>query len=537
MVTLLSDYIITPMAEGVDPNIESILAGESAIQLHNDAHGTPLHTPVIASLLDADKYLLEGYTLFESLCIKVAEKALEHTGIDAASERCVFVVSSTKGDIWESIAVSATRVAKYFNNSQEPVVVSAACTSGVCAQLTAYRLIEAGMYDTAVVIGCDVQSDFIISGFECLNAIDHYACKPFDLCRGGLNLGDAAACMVLSKWCSNSGWRLAGGSIHNDANHISGPSRTAEGSLRCLQDMLSIVPAEALACVSLHGTGTAYNDEMESIAIHRAGMDGVPVSALKGNYGHTMGAAGILECILSIHAIDRGLILPVKGYLKQGTTYALNISNEARGTEAKSFIKLLSGFGGINAALLWSKDATQKAPVATLKSVEVIDSLELRNDDLASGYKRELGDYPKFFKMDLMSKAGWLGAELLLKRNGARGILDAENTVVIIASRSGSLCNDINFNKTIADKANYYPSPSLFVYTLPNIVAGEIAIKEHIYGETASYILSDKSQLDAIVAATAAALKPCQIIAGWVECRAADDYEVDIKLIKTKETI
>lgn len=535
MVTLLSDYIITPMSEGVDSNIESILTGESTIKCHSDVHGVELHSPVMASLLDEGRYQIEGYTLFESLCIRVAEKALEHTGIDSASERCVFVISSTKGDIWESIAVSATCVAGYFSNSVKPVVVSAACTSGVCAQLTAYRLIEAGMYDTAVVIGCDVQSDFIISGFECLNALDHYACKPFDLCRGGLNLGDAAACMVLSKWCSNSGWRLAGGSIHNDTNHISGPSRTAEGSLRCLQDMKKLIPAEALACISLHGTGTAYNDEMESIAIHRAGMDGVPVSALKGNYGHTMGAAGILECILTIHALDRGLILPVMGYSKQGTTYALNISNEARGTEAKAFIKLLSGFGGINAALLWSKDAGQKSNAVTPKKVEVIDRLAFENYDLVSEYKREFPDYPKFFKMDLMSKAGWLGAELLLKRNGARGILDAENTVVIIASRSGSLCNDINFNKTIADKANYYPSPSLFVYTLPNIVAGEIAIKEHIYGETASYILSDKSQLDTIVAATAAALKPCQIIAGWVECRAADDYEVDIKLIKTKE--
>ena len=92
---------------------------------------------------------------------------------------------------------------------------------------------------------------------------------------------------------------------------------------------------------------------MEALAIHRAGLDTTPGSALTGFYGHCMGAAGLLETILTIHALDRGLILPVRGFSKQGTTSAVNVSPEARPTDGHSYIKLLSGFGGVNAAVAW----------------------------------------------------------------------------------------------------------------------------------------------------------------------------------------
>lgn len=558
MVRLLSDYIVTPLGEGVADNIKAILDGDTAIAIHNSVHGEVLVEGVMASLLDSEKYKIEGYSLFESVSIYAVSKALEGCNVDVKADGTVFVISSTKGDIWKSIADSASDVARYFGNRNKPIVVLTACTSGVSAQLTAWRLLESGAYDTAIIVGCDIQSEFTVSGFQALKAVSGELCKPFDKDRCGLNLGEAAACMVVStKNIDGAKWCLNGGSIHNDANHISGPSRTAEGSLRCLNDVVKLLDTESIGCISVHGTGTLYNDEMESIAIHRAGLDSVPVSALKGIYGHTMGAAGVLETVLTMHAADMGLVLPTRGFHEQGTTYKVSISNKEQTNSKPAFIKLLSGFGGVNAAVAWKRVSNEEANNAIIsgaetlgaetdakvgvtcgvaeRSMEVVERVTLTvQNDIMALYRAELESYPKFFKMDILSRLGWLGTELLLKKAGLLNALDTETTAIILASRCGSLKNDRDYNKTIEDKENYYPSPSLFVYTLPNIVSGEIAIKEHIMGETSCYVLSDKSQLDDIVNVSARYMNDCYIIAGWIDCESADRYEAELKLIRIK---
>lgn len=148
---------------------------------------------------------------------------------------------------------------------------------------------------------------------------------------------------------------LLRGAIRNDANHISGPSRTGEGSFRAIKVVLGDVEPEELALVSVHGTSTAYNDEMESIALTRAGLQNVPVNSLKGYFGHTMGAAGILETILSMASVDDGTVLGTRGYSECGVSCPLDISPEPRKTTKRAFAKLLSGFGGCNAAGIFVK--------------------------------------------------------------------------------------------------------------------------------------------------------------------------------------
>ena len=94
---------------------------------------------------------------------------------------------------------------------------------------------------------------------------------------------------------------------------------------------------------------------MESIALDRALLAQVPINGLKGYYGHTMGAAGVLETIISMRAVDDGVVLPTKGYSSLGVSRNINVSSRLRTTAARSFVKLLSGFGGCNAALLMTK--------------------------------------------------------------------------------------------------------------------------------------------------------------------------------------
>ncbi len=532
MICAIADNIISPLGLTTEANLKAVKEGRTALCSHTSVHGERLHESFIGSLFE-DLPLLPGMTAFESLCVKSVEQVLISSGIDATDTSCVFVLSTTKGNIWSSPAESAAKIASYFGNKSTPIVVSTACTSGVSAQIVAWRLLMLGVYKTAIVVGCDVQSEFVVSGFQSFNALSNQICRPFDKSRNGLNAGEAVATLVLSTEREGK-WQLIGGSIHNDANHISGPSRTAEGSLRCLEDAKNMADPADWAFISVHGTGTLYNDEMESIAISRAGLSQIPVSALKGNYGHTMGAAGLLETILSLHAADEGIILPVKGYVEQGTTYPVNISSKARKTNGNTFVKLLSGFGGVNSVVVWRKTESCCNP-ATLEIPEysIVEEISLsEKDDLVQLYRSQIGDYPKFFKMDLLSRAGFVGVELLLKK--ANVVLDGESTAVVMANYSSSLKNDTDYQATISDAANYFPSPALFVYTLPNIVTGELAIRHHIFGETAFYLLPSEEDINPLITTTFLNPQTKMAIVGWVECPSAKCWNAHFRLIMRK---
>jgi len=540
VIYAIADNILSPLGSTTKENFEAVLRAQSRISSYAQVHGHALMEPFVGSLM-GELPQIAGYSAFEAMCIRSAEAAIRDAELDAAADDCLFVVSTTKGNIWDSPAESAARIAGYFGNRVRPVVVSTACTSGVSAQVVAHRLLAAGRCKTAVVVGCDVQTPFIVSGFQSFKALSAEPCRPFDAKRSGLNAGEAAATLILQRSDEQrpGAWQLLVGSIHNDANHISGPSRTAEGSLRCLEDALALLPAEELAFVSVHGTGTAYNDEMESIALFRAGLSEVPVSALKGNYGHTMGAAGLLETILSMHAASEGVILPSKGYQEQGTTYPVNLSQEPRTTDKRAFIKLLSGFGGVNAAVAWRKindntdnilqDQHRPAPFDIVESTQVELSSE-KGDDLVALFRERVGGYPKFFKMDMLSRLGFLATELLLQQTGET--LDSERTALIFANRSSSVKNDTDYQATISDPDNYYPSPALFVYTLPNIVTGEVAIRQHLYGETAFYVLQEETDMQPLVETTMAQPSIDSAIVAWLECRADGTFEAKAKLIK-----
>lgn len=374
MITKIADNIISPLGSTSEENFRAVLAGESMLKKWDGMFGLP--EPFCASLFDRKEIdgLFEkeveshdDLTFFEKLCVLSAKRAIEKCNLSPGEANVIFILSTTKGnvDCLENspydercyLAESARRIAEYFGNYNMPLVVSNACISGVCAQIAAVRELLSGRYRYAVVIGGDVLSKFIISGFQSFKALSPDPCKPYDRDRNGLNLGEAAGTIILKAGSSSNedDWQYIVSSIHNDANHISGPSRTGEGAFRVLQDILKEISVDDIGFVNVHGTSTAYNDEMESIALHRAALDTVPVNGLKGYYGHTLGAAGIIETILSMKAIESGVVLPTKGFDNIGTSYQVNISNLAGRTDKQAFVKILSGFGGSNAGISYRK--------------------------------------------------------------------------------------------------------------------------------------------------------------------------------------
>jgi len=526
MIKIIADNILSPLGETTEANLTAVRKGASALREHQ-LEGMP--ESFVGSLIEPRIGFEEG--LIRTICASLAQ-----TSIDAASEDVIFIISSTKGNVadFECIGTSAERVAQHFGNPNRPIVVSNACISGLSAQILAMRLLKAGYYRVAVVAGMDVQGTFIVSGFQSFKALSPEPCRPFDGDRCGLNLGEAAASLVLvnDDGLNDSCWMLESGCVRNDAVHISNPSRTGEGCLRAIRQVLA--EARDLACISAHGTATLYNDEMEACAIDRAGLANVPTFSLKGYYGHTMGAAGLLETIITLHAVEEGWIPATRGFEEDGTSHEIHVTAKEEKPEGGRILKLLSGFGGCNGAVVYTKNGcVQEIFDNGEMSVESNSTLTPMDapDGLNALYKQMVGNYPKFYKMDSLCKLGFLATEKLLD-NVAQNIDDAETRAVVMFSKFGSMDDDKAYEETIRNEENYYPSPSVFVYTLSNIVTGEIAIRHGYHGETSCFILGEKdwSLMEKIIKTTFQDKGVKSVIGGWVDYENDQHYEADLKL-------
>ena len=563
MIVKVADTIISPLGCSTEENYQAVKAGCSALR---EYRWSDLPEPFVASLMEGERWKgNDVLTRFETLVIEAINIILPQIDFDISSPRVIFVLSTTKGnvDLLEGRdgtpadsspypGETARKIAAHFGNTNRPIVVSNACISGLCAQIAAVRALESGRYDYAVVVGADVQSRFIISGFQSFKALSPEPCKPFDANRLGLNLGEAVAAIVYQRVekVQSGQWVAGTGAICNDANHISGPSRTGEGSYRALKTVLEDADVDDIAFVNVHGTATLYNDEMESIAIERAGLIDKPVNSLKGYYGHTMGAAGVMEVILSMRAVEDHTILGTKGFDSLGVSKNVKVCPEHRSTDKNSFIKLLSGFGGCNAAMLFTRSAgishSRKDIHVGISSQIVItpDEAILNGQKLSTTkqggalltelYREKINDYPKFFKMDELCKLGFVASELLLQDCGDRHEGTADRAIVLF-NRTGSLCNDRNYQKTINDMENFFPSPSLFVYTLPNIVTGEIAIRNHYYGETSFYVLDedDPALIRSMAEEVILQGRAKSVICGWIDCEDKDHFLARLEVVES----
>jgi len=365
-VFIVADNIYSPLGKTTAENFLQLKNGVSSVKLHNDDNlsATLFH----AALFDnSEQFSLQGYTKFEQLLIASISDAIQNADIDIKNNNTVLIISSTKGNIGlleteansaelhkrVAMTTSAKMVADYFGFQNQPIIISNACISGVMAMITGARLLQTGQYENAVVCGADVISKFIVSGFQSFQALSPSVCRPFDKSRDGLNLGEGAATVVLSANKKFEGnLKVKGGSISNDANHISGPSRTGEELAYAIKKAIQetgLTPAD-IDFISAHGTATPYNDEMEANAIRLAGLPSAPLNSLKGYYGHTLGAAGLIETVVSMQSLKEGLMIPTPGFEELGVSSPVNVCAELVPIDARNFLKTASGFGGCNGA-------------------------------------------------------------------------------------------------------------------------------------------------------------------------------------------
>ena len=378
----LADNLTTALGFTTADNLAAIEAEQTGVQAHDlpELYPSPVWISKIDTQVEAQHIAQldhpQQYTRLERLFIWSIQQAAQQLNADLSDSKTLFILASTKGnmDVLEGkakgnfpeersqLGAMAAAVQGYFKNPNTPIVVCNACISGVLALDVAKRYLRAGRYETIVVSGGDLVTEFTLSGFQAFKAMSGAPCKPFDAARSGINLGEGVGTMILGTTPATGDTIpivLRGGASSNDANHISGPSRTGEGLYLAIQKALKDAKSNAseLHYLSMHGTATPYNDEMEARALASANLQEVPLNSLKGYLGHTLGAAGLIESIVATWSLRKNQLYCSLGFDTLGVSVPLHIIQQTQQQTLQTCLKTASGFGGCNAAVVFSKQA------------------------------------------------------------------------------------------------------------------------------------------------------------------------------------
>ena len=386
-VFITGDNIITSLGFTTPGNIIKLQSNTIGFHICDNEALSPVPIPlslVDQPMLDAlfgifirennSALIPENFTRLEKMFILSIHEAIKDTGLDLTDKRSLLILSTTKGNIdlleeknknlfsrkriylWEMAEV----IRQVFGFINRPLIVSNACISGVVAIGIGFRYIRSGMYDNAVVCGGDILSRFVISGFQSFQSLSPEPCRPYDISRKGLSLGEACGTIVLTSDPSGiHGQKIIveGTSTSNDANHISGPSRTGEELALAVTRSLKEAHLEpsGIGYISAHGTATLFNDEMESKAFSIAGLRDVPLNSFKGYWGHTLGAAGVIESIAAVHSMKDSILYKSAGFTQSGVPEDIHVIAQNREKSFDHLVKTASGFGGCNASVVFGK--------------------------------------------------------------------------------------------------------------------------------------------------------------------------------------
>jgi 3-oxoacyl-[acyl-carrier-protein] synthase II len=256
-------------------------------------------------------------------------------------------------------------VKDYLQLTGDKFEINAACASSTVGIIYGAHMIACGQAQTVLVCAADIVSRFTQMGFAALKALTPTRARPFDQNRDGLNLGDGAVAILLAdretaaKMAATELYTLKGWGISNDANHITGPARNGSGLIAAIHQTLkrAQLGPEAVAAFCTHGTGTVYNDAMELTALEAVfGTRRFPVFSVKGSLGHTLGAAGGIETALCCLALKAGCIPPTVGVENPEERACGRVAPATQPLPDGALLTTNSGFGGVNASLLITKE-------------------------------------------------------------------------------------------------------------------------------------------------------------------------------------
>jgi len=278
-------------------------------------------------------------------------------------ERARLQQRKAKARLISPMAMMDNIVQRYQLNTV-PLSINAACASSTIALARGAAMIAQGECEAVFVCAYDAITEFIFCGFSSLKALSPLPSQPFDSKRQGLNLGEGAVGIFLMSeeraikenkkiMATISGW-----GINNDAHHVTAPTRDGSGLYIAIEKAMNKaqLTSEDIAAISAHGTGTVHNDLMELKAFYNYFREKkVPQHSVKGAIGHTLGAAGGIEALLSIKMLEEQVVPPTCGFVEAISEVPGHVSAAAQRISGSHILSTNSGFGGVNAALVISK--------------------------------------------------------------------------------------------------------------------------------------------------------------------------------------
>jgi len=378
----------TALGAGLDAQREALACGRGGLR-RNDFGDAPLECWIgrVEGLEQAP--LPATLSSWESRNHRLAWRALQQDGFDAAvaaalerhgAQRVAVIVGTSTSSIGETEAAytrledgrfPGTLAQRHVHSphalgdfvalatgAQGPcLTVATACSSSAKVFALAARMLQTGMADAAIVGGVDTLCGSVLYGFNALQLVSSAPCRPFDADRDGLSLGEAGGFALLERGAPQARAWLAGYGESSDAHHMSAPHPQGLGAQRAMADALARAGLEAgaIGYLNLHGTATPANDSVEARAVAALFPDTLHASSTKGWTGHTLGAAGIVESVFALLALEDGLLPGTLNSHRPDPACGPQIRFEpARRTVAHAMNNAF-GFGGNNCSLVFAR--------------------------------------------------------------------------------------------------------------------------------------------------------------------------------------
>jgi 3-oxoacyl-[acyl-carrier-protein] synthase-1 len=406
MMYKIGDGILSPLGATTEDNYQAVRLGKTGIRLF-PAGFRGLSKPVLASLIDPIdlETLAAPYcgatthqaTRYRQAMAAVLESAVTHTVPEfyktelVESHKVAVVFCTTKGDVDSFRELSdqvvkpnlfpwhvAQRLMDELGINGKPFVVMNSTLSGMQAMMTANRLLTKGSpYDFVIVIGVELISPFTMFLLEQAELVGDTLVTPFDTTSDRTNPGESAACAIFvreERFLKDKPHLKMPVSIKFKAGAFTTEpcgllnefqykndndcKEVVEGAAmqRAIRKVLSHESTRNLSFINMHGVGKRVFDNMTSVAIDKAGLRRVPVNCFEANFGHSSGSTSLLDSILAAKSLERKEILPTLGYDAHKVDGRIQVVSSVKPSAKSSFMAVSSGFGGVNAAVLFSRE-------------------------------------------------------------------------------------------------------------------------------------------------------------------------------------
>lgn len=415
-------------------------------------------------------------------------------------KRVTLISGTTVGGTEASEAYSCGNntqaIARLVGIECQMTTISTACSSALNAIILGTRMLLRNETDLVLAGGTEALSVFHLNGFNSLMILDHTVCRPFDATRQGLNLGEGAAYLILERTDdarqqkSNFLAYITGWGNRCDAYHQTATSPEGEGAFLAMKDALQMagLKPEEIDYINAHGTGTPDNDRSESTALRRVFVDSMPpISSTKSLTGHTTSASGSIEAVICLIAMQEKFIPGNMGW-QNITTECITPSAYQPYADLHNILCNSFGFGGNDSSLIISD---KLVPNSQLRHNRINSQIVAENEIHDEEELKELRQYVSPMESRRMCRLMKAAFQTSMRALEAAGITKPD--AIIVATVHGMLENGKKILDTLNEQGEEGISPTLFMQSTHNTLAGALAIHLGCHGYNITYSQGDKS--------------------------------------------